>query len=84
MDKKRKYPTIFEQIKGATNLSKDIVKDFITGEEVMVDEETQKKRFFTCIDCEHLDKQELRCYLCGCFMENKTQFKSAKCPALKW
>jgi hypothetical protein len=37
-----------------------------------------------CVGCEKFDQKQKRCYLCGCFMENKMKFKAAKCPAKKW
>lgn len=84
MENKRKYPTFFEQLKSAGKLSYETAKTFIREHELRVDNEVKERRLKICYECEHFNKEDKRCYLCGCFMETKTELLEATCPALKW
>jgi hypothetical protein len=71
----------------ASNLSKEIVNTTVTlavSGQVLVDEEARTKRFGECINCKDFIPQQSRCNICGCFLQIKVKFASAKCPAGKW
>lgn len=48
-----------------------------------VEEEVRNERLSICNACDYLDSTK-HCNLCGCFMEMKTKFVEASCPAEKW
>ncbi len=62
------------------------INDFVNGN--FADEETIKKRYDTCIDCENLIKHEAmppgNCSKCGCFVYLKIKMKNQQCPVGKW
>jgi hypothetical protein len=64
---------------GATNPSKDNM-----FENLWVDEQTQKERLDTCLNCERLIKLTTQCKECGCFMHIKTKLPQSTCPIGKW
>ena len=79
------YPDFWDQMKNFTSFLNDVgqsTKD--EGHGIFVSEQTYDKRMEVCVGCEKFDQKQKRCYLCGCFMENKMKFKAAKCPAKKW
>ena len=39
------------------------------------DEATASKRFSICQECPNFNEKELKCMICGCFMEVKTELK---------
>ena len=45
--------------------------------------ETLEKRMTKCNGCEEL-RSDGRCSKCGCYMQIKAKWESAKCPASKW
>lgn len=79
------YPDFWNQIKGFQSFLKDMGKDVIVdGNSIIASEDKQSERLQICNECSQFNKQSKRCYLCGCFMENKIKFNSSKCPASKW
>lgn len=47
------------------------------------DKETLAKRMAECNGCEEM-RSDGRCSKCGCYMQIKAKWDSAKCPAGKW
>jgi hypothetical protein len=77
-------PSAYEQLKGFLSSAKSVVGSAMAGEGVLVDEATYEARMGICSTCEFLRKDDLRCSKCGCFMKNKSMFKSVGCPEHKW
>lgn len=74
-------------IEMASNLGKEVVDTTIAlavSGQALVDEETRTKRFGECINCKDFVPQQSRCNICGCFMQIKVKFVTAKCPDGKW
>ena len=78
------YPDFWEQMKNFTSFLKDVGQSTDKEHGIFVSEETYNSRMEVCKSCEQFDQKQKRCYMCGCFMENKMKFTSAKCPAKKW
>lgn len=78
------FPSFFQQASGFINTAKDIVGGAMAGDGVKVSEQVYKKRMDTCMDCDYLEKESIRCMKCGCFMKTKTAFKKTYCPIGKW
>ena len=77
-------PNIFDL---ALNLAKEatsIAANTIKTGQTLVDDSTIKQRRSICTDCEHFLKEELRCGICGCYLQFKTKFAVSKCPKGKW
>lgn len=51
---------------------------------ILAEEEKIKKRIKICTNCEDLNKQDIRCNVCGCYMNVKIRLEAAKCPIDKW
>ena len=69
------------------NLSETAVaslKHAISNGVVIAPDAKSSQRIDICSTCEHLQKESIRCNLCGCFMNTKVRFDAAKCPAGKW
>jgi len=39
-----------------------------------------RQRLDACNTCEHLNREHMRCNLCGCMVEHKAKWKNTKCP----
>lgn len=42
------------------------------------------KRMETCLKCPHSLNKWFECDICGCPIEDKTSWKSEKCPQNRW
>ena len=73
---KKKMPSIFKM---ATNFAKDLGK-YIKEGAPNVTHKQYVKRLETCNQCPHLDKERMRCTLCGCAVEHKAKWKTTTCP----
>ena len=71
-----KPPTIFQMI---TNFSRDVV-EYVKHGRPNVSIEDYKERLNECNKCPHIKKDKMRCNLCGCLLEHKAKWKTAKCP----
>jgi hypothetical protein len=69
------------------------LKLFLRGKRVLTTKEEAQQRWDICLDCPLLmydetnpdtGKVDGRCPECGCFMNVKVHYKSAKCPIDKW
>ena len=69
------------------------LKAFIKGEQVIVSQEIAEQRWEICKQCPYLkydetnpdtNKKDGRCTECGCFMNVKAHYATAKCPIEKW
>lgn len=49
----------------------------------LTDEDTYRKRFGICEECEHFYYKST-CNLCGCVMQVRARLKSGRCPKKKW
>lgn len=71
---------LFNLTETASNVISQAMKSGI----IMADESKVKQRTEICYDCENLEKNNIRCKLCGCYMLTKIRFDAAKCPSNKW
>lgn len=78
------YPDFLQQIENFKKFSKDVGQSVKKNSSVLASKEDVEHRMKTCIQCQHFDKQQKRCYMCGCFMEHKIKFTAAECPLSKW
>jgi hypothetical protein len=78
------YPDFWEQIKSFQEFAKDVGQGAASGNGFLASKELQEKRIEICNECPDYNKDQKRCYKCGCFMEHKIKFANVKCPASKW
>mgnify|MGYP003142989154 FL=1 len=76
----KKKPSILDMV---TNFAKETIEYAKQGAP-NVTEESYKKRLETCSDCEHLRRKVMRCGMCGCLVEQKAKWATAKCPDDRW
>lgn len=67
-----------------TETSTAVLKKAITDGVIVASEKKTNERINLCFNCVDLNKEEVRCKLCGCYMKLKVRFDAAKCPAGKW
>lgn len=80
----QKYPNFWEQMKNFKDFAVKVGQDTVKGNSVLVSEETINERLKICGECSQFNAESKRCYLCGCFMEQKVKFTSSSCPVSKW
>lgn len=49
-----------------------------------VEFDTYVKRLDACNRCEHLNRENWTCSLCGCYLDKKAQMSTEKCREEKW
>ena len=67
-----------------TETTASMLKKAVTDGIIIASEEKIENRMSLCYNCIALDKEQVRCKLCGCYMKLKVRFDAAKCPAGKW
>lgn len=60
------------------------LKHAIENGVIIAPDSKSEQRIDICVNCEQLDKEQVRCKRCGCFMNTKVRFDAAKCPDGKW
>jgi hypothetical protein len=80
----QKYPDFWKQINNFKKFASEVGQTTVKGGTIICSEETIQKRLEICNDCSQFNKESKRCYLCGCFMEQKIKFTASTCPASKW
>lgn len=79
---KEELPSVMEMMKNLANDGAKIVKNAVSGNKTLVDDDVRENRWSTCQSCPRL--QNDRCLECGCFMKIKVAFKTSVCPLGKW
>lgn len=80
----KQYPDFWKQLENFKKFSKDVGQTAVNHRELFVSSEERIHRMKTCIECPEFNKEQKRCYKCGCHMEHKIKFTAAKCPLDKW
>ena len=80
----KEMPSLFQMAKNLVNSGKDIVEGAMSGEGLLVPEETHNERMEICKSCPLFVHESSRCLECGCFMHTKAMFKKTYCPLHKW
>ena len=78
------YPPLDEQGKNLARFAFDLIKTIFKGEPIYVSEEVVNARMKICRECDKYDRENIRCYECGCMLEQKTKFALDSCPLEKW
>lgn len=73
-------PGFFETAKNFTKSAAEHIADGMKNTEKTL----QEKRMDVCRRCEFFIKETERCSKCGCYLQLKTKWNSAKCPIKKW
>ena len=71
-----KTPSLFKMIANFVKAS----AEYVAAGMPSVTEEQYRKRVETCLDCPNLIEDTKQCGLCGCFIEQKASWQTAKCP----
>lgn len=79
---KEELPSVMEMMKNLANDGTKIIKNAVSGNKTLVDDDVRETRWSTCQTCPRL--QNDRCLECGCFMKVKVAFKTSVCPLGKW
>jgi hypothetical protein len=80
----KEYPDFWEQMKNFKEFAKSVGQGAAEGNGIFVSDEKKIIREKTCYDCSQFNRDNKRCYLCGCYMEVKWKFKKSECPINMW
>lgn len=76
-------PSLAAQAQSATAAVAAECEAVLSGE-TAIDDATRVTRIAVCEQCAFFIVADRRCQKCGCWMEIKTRFRTAKCPEGKW
>lgn len=76
-------PTLLEQAAGVVGAAAAEAAAYVSGREP-VNADEKSRRLAICGGCEFWISDSRRCSKCGCFMDVKAGWRSAKCPVGKW
>jgi multimeric flavodoxin WrbA len=76
-------PSKGEMAKNLAKTAKDVLKGFLSDGKIKSDERLYNKRLRICVDCEFCT-DDMRCEICGCFLEKKARLLRANCQKKKW
>lgn len=79
---KEDLPSVMEMAKNLATDGTKIIKNALSGNKTLVDDEVRNNRWTVCQSCPRL--QNDRCLECGCFMKVKVAFNTSVCPLDKW
>lgn len=71
-----KAPSLFTML---SNFAKASL-EYVSAGMPSVTEDEYKERLEECHKCPHLIEKTKQCGLCGCYVENKASWQTAKCP----
>lgn len=71
-----KTPSLLKML---SNFAKASI-EYVAAGMPSVTEEQYKERVETCLSCPHLLEETKQCGLCGCYIEQKASWQTAKCP----
>jgi len=71
-----KPPSLFKMIK---NFTMEVGKYVAEGAPTVTPED-YTERLDACLSCENINKEKMRCNLCGCLLEYKAKMKTTTCP----
>ena len=75
-----KKPSFLDMIK---NFASEITEYAKKGAPNVTESE-YAERVQECDACPHLDRENMRCGLCGCFVEHKARWQTSNCPDHRW
>lgn len=70
-------------ISKAKNFTKAVI-DHVGSGLKYVSDDIKKDRLEICQKCEHVDKEKVKCLMCGCKLSIKTGWTTSSCPIEKW
>ena len=71
-----KPPSLFKMIANFAKAS----AEYMSAGMPSVTEEEYRERVEACHECPNLIKDKNQCSLCGCFIDQKASWQTAKCP----
>lgn len=72
----KKTPSLIKMIANFAKAS----AEYISAGMPSVTQEEYTERVATCLECPNLVKDKMQCGLCGCYIEQKASWQTAKCP----
>ena len=73
-------PSFLQMVK---NFSSEI-KEYVKKGAPNVTESQYTERVQECDACPHLERDNMRCGMCGCYVEHKAKWQTANCPDNRW
>lgn len=81
------YPSYKEQLRNLLTAFGRMIDFYLIDDEeksLMVTPKEYESRTRLCKSCDHVDKVQKRCKLCGCFIPTKARMNTESCPIGKW
>jgi len=82
--KQQTMPSLLAMSKNLAYTAGTAIAQAVVNQQVVASESIYNKRLETCNNCEAYDKDQHRCFKCGCYMKAKARMIAAKCPLNKW
>lgn len=76
-------PSKSEMAKNLAKTAKDVLKGVLKDGKIKSDKDLASRRLSICVECD-LCTDDMRCKLCGCFLEKKVKLLRAYCQDKKW
>jgi len=73
-------PSFLQMVKNFASEVSEYVKQGAPN----VTEAEYAERVQECDACPHLERDHMRCGLCGCYVEHKAKWQTANCPDSRW
>lgn len=77
-------PTRYEQAKNLMSTMMNAAERYIKTGKIVALESIIKQRIDTCLGCEFLDLENMKCSKCGCGYKAKATLEASECPLGKW
>ena len=83
------YPSLFDQGKNLAQFSWKLIQylqqhGHEDNKNLMVSDKVYNERMEICKSCPKYDKEQIRCFECGCYLSVKARFILNECPLDKW
>ncbi len=77
-------PALPEQAKNLLSTMMDAAQGFLQSGKIVAPDYIIQQRVETCLSCEFLNVQKMKCSKCGCGYKKKATLDKSKCPLDKW
>ena len=72
------------KIKNFMESARQVVRQAVQGQDVLVSQEKFDSRMAVCRACEFISQDHSKCQACGCYLGFKLKFEASRCPKGYW
>ena len=75
---------IAHQVRNFMDTARQVVRQAVQGQDVLVSQEKFDSRMAVCRACEFVSQDHSKCQACGCYLGFKLKFEASRCPKGHW